>query len=66
MSVIIRRNQKLKDQVDIQKDLIKIQRKRKEQEDENTNNNDDFTLYIWMRKHQAFYWSEYKTFQQEF
>ena len=46
MFQIIKRNQKLKDQVGIQKDLIKIQRKRKEQEDENTNNNNNFTLYI--------------------
>ena len=46
MSVIIKRNLKLKDQVGIQSDLIKIQRKRKEQEDEDINNNDNFTLYI--------------------
>ena len=46
MPVIIRRNQKLKDQVGIQKDLTKIQGKRKEQEDEDINNNDNFTLYI--------------------
>ena len=46
MSVIIKRNLKLKDQVGMQSDLIKIQRKRKEQEDEDINNNDNFTLYI--------------------
>ena len=46
MSVIIKRNLKLKDQVGIQSDLIKIQRKRKEQEDEDINNNDNFTLYL--------------------
>ena len=46
MPVIIKRNLKLKDQADIQSDLIKIQRKRKEQEDEDINNNDNFTLYI--------------------
>jgi len=46
VSVIIKRNLKLKDQVGIQSDLIKIQRKRKEQEDENTNNNNNFTLHI--------------------
>ena len=46
MFQIIKRNQKLKDQVGIQSDLIKIQRKRKEQEDEDINNNDNFTLYI--------------------
>ena len=34
MPVIIRRNQKLKDQVDIQKDLIKIQRRRRKGEDQ--------------------------------
>ena len=46
MFQIIKRNQKLKDLVGIQKDLINIQGKRKEQEDEDSNNNDDFTLYI--------------------
>ena len=46
MSVIIKRNLKLKDQVGIQSDLTNIQRKRKEQEDEDINNNDNFTLYI--------------------
>ena len=50
MPVIIKRNQELKDQVGIQKDLTKIQRRRKgeEQEDENTNNNDDATFYLWL------------------
>ena len=46
MFQIIKRNQKLKDQAGIQKDLTNIQRKRKEQEDEDINNNDNFTLYI--------------------
>ena len=48
MLVIIKKNLKLKDQVDMQKDLIKIQGKRKKQEDENINNNDDATFYLWL------------------
>ena len=40
MSVIIRRNQKLDDQVDIQSGLINIQGKRKEQEEERLFNMD--------------------------
>ena len=48
MLVIIRRNQKLKDQVGIQKDLTKIQRERKgeDQEDEVCIYSCIFTLYI--------------------
>ena len=34
MSVIIKRNLKLKDQADIQNDLIKIQRRRRKGEDQ--------------------------------
>ena len=48
MSVIIKRNLKLKDQADIQNDLIKIQRRRKgeAQEDEVYSYSCISTLYI--------------------
>ena len=48
MPVIIRRNQKLKDQADIQNDLTKILKERKgeEQEDEVCTYSGIYTLYI--------------------
>ena len=63
MAISTLKKLKRKDQDAIQNDLIKNQGKRKEQEDEDINNNDDAALYIWMREHQAFYWSVRQTFK---
>ena len=72
MSVITSRRNQENDLVEFQKDQTNIQKilREKEQEDKDERLFDmDITYFgnrlirnVWLWKHQAFYWSEYKTF----